>query len=187
MTDKEVVLAIVRALEEAGIAYMIVGSLSSNAYGVIRNTQDADFVIHLEKTPASAFISRLPQELNLDPQMSFETVTGTSRFIVKLRDSHYKVEMFLLSDDPHDRERFERRVRGESYGQPVWFPTPEDVVITKLRWSKLGKRTKDVDDVRNVLLVQQSGMDWDYIHRWCDEHGTRELLEQIRKGLAPGL
>jgi hypothetical protein len=93
------------------------------------------------------------------------------------------VELFLASDDPHDRERFRRRVRGETYGQTVWLPTPEDVIITKLRWSKQGKRNKDVDDVRNVIAVQGDALDWEYIHRWCDAHGTMGLLEQIRQTL----
>lgn len=183
MTDKDVVLAVIQALEGAGIPHMIVGSLASNVYGIARSTQDADFLIHLHHVPASDIASCLPQALALDPQMSFETVTGTSRFIIKLKGSHYKVELFLLGNDPHDHERFNRRVRGEINGHADWLPISEAVIITKLRWSKQGKRTKGIDDARNVIAVQGNALDWDYIHRWCDEHGTRELLEQIRAGL----
>jgi hypothetical protein len=43
------------------------------------------------------------------------------------------------SDDPHDRKRFERRVSVNFEGRTVWMPTAEDVVITKLRWSRQGK------------------------------------------------
>lgn len=59
----------------------------------------------------------------------------------------------------------------------VFFPTAEDVIIWKLRW----RRTKDREDVRGVIGVQGDKLDWPYIKRWCDRHGTRALLEEIRR------
>ncbi len=59
------------------------------------------------------------------------------------------------------------------------MPTPEDVIVFKLRWSKGGKRNKDTDDVRNVLAVQGNSLDLAYIRNWCDQYGTRELFEQL--------
>jgi len=65
----------------------------------------------------------------------------------------------------------------------IFLPTVEDVILNKLRWSQGGHRLKDVDDVRNVIAVQQDRIDWDYVHAWCDRHGTREVLESIRSSL----
>jgi hypothetical protein len=48
----------------------------------------------------------------------------------------------------------------------------------KLRWSKQGKRTKDIEDVQSVLAVQAGKLDMGYVRQWCDVHGTRELLEK---------
>jgi predicted nucleotidyltransferase len=45
MTSNEAVSKVAAALEGAGIPYMLVGSYSSNMYGVARSTQDADFVV----------------------------------------------------------------------------------------------------------------------------------------------
>ena len=39
------------------------------------------------------------------------------------------------------------------------------------------------DDVRNVVAVQGERLDWEYVQRWCDAHGTRELLEEVRKSV----
>ena len=61
----------------------------------------------------------------------------------------------------------------------------EDVIITKLRWSKNGRRSKDIDDVRNVLAVQAGKLDMPYIRGWCDAHKTRELLEATLAALPP--
>jgi hypothetical protein len=100
--------------------------------------------------------------------------------------SAFKVEFFLLSDDPHDRERFARRRRKPLPAREAFVASPEDVVITKLRWSKGGNRKKDIDDVRNVIRAQEKTLDWDYVHRWCDAHGTRALLDRARAEAADG-
>jgi hypothetical protein len=50
----------------------------------------------------------------------------------------------------------------------------------------LRKREKDTADVRDVIAVQgDEALDWEYIHGWCDVHGTRGLLEQIRDSIPP--
>jgi hypothetical protein len=94
-------------------------------------------------------------------------------------------EFFPLSRDPHDRERFARRVPKTVLGRSVWLPTAEDVTITKLRWALLGQRSKDRDDARDVLAVQGDALDWDYIHAWCDRQGTRALLDEVRRSIPP--
>jgi hypothetical protein len=35
------------------------------------------------------------------------------------------------------------------------------------------------------MAVQGDRLDWDYIHRWCDAHGTRALLDEVRASLPP--
>jgi hypothetical protein len=52
-------------------------------------------------------------------------------------------------------------------------------IITKLRWSKQGRRQKDVQDVEDVLKVQTGKLDLPYIRQWADVHGTRELFEKL--------
>ena len=184
MNSDDAVVLVVRALNSIEMPYMLTGSLASNMYGVSRSTKDADFVLQTLEFDFAKLRTSLGPSLRIDPQLSFETVTSTSRYIIhKLEGEPFKIELFFLSNDPHDRQRFERRKPGRFAGEPVWVASPEDVIIIKLRWSKQGKRTKDIDDAKNVIAVQKGGLDWDYIHRWCDMHGTRELLEQIRRSL----
>jgi hypothetical protein len=179
MTAAEVVTRAIDALDRLQIPYMTVGSFSSNVYGTPRSTKDADFVLALTNHSINALLMAIGKDFQLEPQMSFETITATSRWRIKHRDTAFVVELFLLSDDPHDRTRFARRVHSNIGGRQAFVPTAEDVVITKLRWSRLGKRQKDSEDVLNVLRVQQGKLDLDYIRHWCDQHGTRELFEQL--------
>ena len=183
MTAVDFVKRFVETFDKLQIPYMAVDSFSSNVYGTPRATNDADFVVEMTAAAASLSMSRLAQELApdflLDPQMAFETITATSRQRFQHRASAFMVEVFLLSDDPYDRERFARRIAGNIGGRDVFVPTPEDVVIQKLRWSLHGQRAKDIEDVRGVLAVQAGRLDLAYIRPWCDEHGTRAVFERL--------
>ena len=158
---------------------MLVGSYSSNYYGRPRSTKDADFVVQVDEKQLMTVAQRLGPAFQLDRQMTFETVTMTVRYIINHPSTAFKIELFLLSDDDHDRERFRRQQKAEFEGHSVWLPTAEDVVITKLRWSRAGARAKDAADVAGILAVQQNSLDLDYIRHWLDRHGTRQLFEQL--------
>ncbi|HEX5443209.1 MAG TPA: hypothetical protein VFW87_05245, partial [Pirellulales bacterium] len=119
----------------------------------------------------------------LDRQMTFETITMTTRSVIKVPDCNFTIELFRLSGDEHDQARFRRRRRAVVLGRAVWLPTAEDVVITKLYWAATRPPAKDRDDVRNVIAVQGDRLDWDYIYSWADRRGTRGLLDEIRREL----
>lgn len=183
--ENEATLAVIDALETLGIPYMLVGSLSSNVYGIPRSTHDADFVIECAAELLPRLAAQLGVAYRLDPQMMFETATMTRRHVMNVVGIPFKIEFFHLSDDPHDQERFKRRRREKLQNREVHLPTAEDVIITKLRWASILKRGKDSDDVRAVLAVQGQNLDWPYVYAWCDQHGTRTLLDEIRRSIPP--
>lgn len=185
MTSEEATLAVIGGLEALRIPYMLVGSFSSNYYGIARSTKDADFVIELGEQSLSSLASQLGTEFRLDPQMTFETITLTRRHVLHVAGIPFQIELFYLSDDPHDRERFQRRRGVPLLDREVYLPAAEDVIITKLRWAVSANRSKDRDDVRAILAVQGQNLDWDYLHGWCERHGTRALLDEIRASIPP--
>ncbi len=186
MTGEQATLAVIDALEELGIPYMLTGSLASNLYGIVRSTHDADFVLQIEARQLAELKDALGRDYVLDPQVSFETVTGTTRHILKLRDGRFTVELFQLADDPHDQARFRRRVRKRVDDRLASVPTPEDVIIQKLRWARGGRHGQDAADARGVIAVQADKLDWAYINGWCDRHGTRALLDDVRASIPAG-
>lgn len=179
------VLRMIDALEAECIPYMLVGSFSSNFYGIPRSTEDGDFVIELAQRSLSALIGRLGGDFDFDPQWAFESVTGTQRRIVKIKGKPLKIELFKLSDLPHDQERFRRRILVRWQGRNVSLPTAEDVIVTKANWALCLHRGKDRDDIQAVIGVQAGNLDWDYIYHWADQHGTRALLDEIRASVPP--
>jgi hypothetical protein len=184
MTEREAILAVIDALDALAIPYMVVGSYSSNFYGIPRSTQDADVVVEFGSASVSHLASQLGHSFRLDPQMTFETTTLTQRHVLEVVGIPFTIELFHLSDDAHDRERFRRRRRVTMMGRQISIPTAEDVIVTKLRWALGAGRSKDREDVRDVIAVQGANIDWSYVHAWCEQHGTRALLDEIRSSLS---
>ena len=185
MEGEEAVIAVIEALDALGIEYMVVGSLSSNFYGVPRSTEDADFLVAPGKLSLQDVTRRLGPEFQIEPQASFEMITMTTRHVLRAPSSGFTIELFQLSDDEHDRERFRRRRPVSLYAHTVVLPTAEDVIVTKLFWALARKHPKDREDVRDVIAVQHRNLDWDYINSWADRQGTRALLDEIRDEIPP--
>jgi hypothetical protein len=176
---EEIALKVVDALTAIEIPYMLVGSFSSNYYGIPRSTKDVDFVIELGAKRIADLRSYLQDDFSFDPQMAFETFTGTTKNVVQAKGTEFEVELFHLSKDPHDRQRFARRQCVRLFDRNIFLPTVEDVIVTKLRWL----RPKDRDDLMNVIAVQDAALDWGYIYQWADAHATREVLDEIRASI----
>ena len=183
MKSEEAVCSLLDALAAAGVSHMVTGGLVSNAYGIPRSTHDADIVVQMQSGDFAAFARSLPEALRLDPQISFETITGSQRHIVELIGSPFRIELFFLGPDSHHQERFGRRVWKHlpDLEREAWIATAEDMVIQKVRWN----RDKDRDDARNILAVQGDALDFGYIEKWCDAHGTRARLEELRRSIPP--
>lgn len=183
MAAVTIVRCVIAALNQVGIPHVLVGSFARNYYADPRSTQDADLVLALPSGFSWQPVQNaLGPGFSLDAQMTFETNTGIFRSTLLHEESSFMVELFHLSSDPYDQERFRRRRPITYEGLPTAVLTAEDVIVTKLRWA----RGKDLDDVRDVIALQgEENLDWEYIHHWTAIHGTRTKLDEIRASIPP--
>ena len=180
-----IALEVIQRLDEMQVPYMVVGSLSSNVYGIPRSTKDADLVLDMQGREFAPILKHMQPLFTSDRQLRFEGITATKRHILKRTGHEFNVELFVLTSDPFDQSRFARRQLRTFAGERVYLPTPEDVIVQKARWLLNGDRPKDREDIAAVLGVRQGTLDWDYIDSWSVQHGTRELLDEIRRSLPP--
>ncbi len=172
----DIILTVIAAVERAGTPYMLGKRFSGNIYGVFGSTWDADLILQTGDHSISDVVRSLGSDFELGPKL----LAGTWRHTLTHVGSMFQITLFELSPDPHDQRRFSRRKQAGLAGHTIFVPTAEDVIITKLRWSKGGNGRKDVEDVENVIAVQGDALDLPYIRQWCDQHGTRELFEQVK-------
>ncbi len=162
------------------VPYMIVGSYSSNAYGESRATKDADIVAEFSVLDQINLEELLPPAFVVEEQMSFETISGTMRRILHIPEIPFEIEIFDLTSDEFDQTRFHRKVKSTLMDRLVYLPTPEDVVIQKLRWANTPNREKDFLDARAIIEVRGDRLDWEYIQSWCDKLDLEDILARLR-------
>lgn len=186
MTLESLAIAVVEATEAAAVDFMVVGAIAAGAYGVPRSTKDVDLLVAVSVTGGVAtVIKSLSPIVQFEPQVVFDTLTWGRRHVGQSRSTPpFKVELFEVFEDAFVQEEFRRRqqVFVPMLARQTWLPTPEDVIVQKLRWG----RSKDLDDARDVLAVQgPETLDMAYIKAWCARHGTTARLEAALASIPP--
>lgn len=181
MNYPEVLKRIAYALDRAGIAYMLTGSFASVFYGLPRSTQDIDLVI--EATPAQlrSFLENLPRdEYYVDAEAACEAHSRESLFNVIDARTSWKIDMIVRKSRPFSRQEFNRRRRVDVGGISLFIASPEDVVLAKLEWGKLGESRRQIEDAAGILKLQFDSLDRSYLEKWVRDLG---LAEQWRDAL----
>jgi len=186
MTLNALAVKVIEAAESAGVDFMVIGAVAAGAYGVPRSTRDVDFLVSVKlEGGLDTLIAKLNPVVEFDAQVVFDTLTWGRRHVGLSRSSPpFKIELFEMFDDPFVQSEFARRqqVFVPMLDRATWLPTPEDVIVQKLRWG----RPKDLDDARDVLAVQSlESLDMAYIEKWCAQHGTNERLRTALAGIPP--
>jgi hypothetical protein len=177
-------LPVIDALEALGVAYHIGGSVASSAQGVARATLDVDIVAALQLQHARPLAQRLAGAFYVDEDMIREAIVHSSCFNVIHLETMLKVDLFVLSARPYDRQAFARRQPDTLEEAPdareVFLCTPEDTVLNKLEWFRMGGEVSERQwrDVIGVLRVQQGHLDEHYLRRWAADLGLTDLLER---------
>ena len=71
-----------------------------------------------------------------------------------------------IKDRDFSRTEFARRRLLELDGTSVYVASPEDVLLAKLEWAKLGASARQVEDAAGILRLQGENLDVPYVERW---------------------
>ena len=186
MTIEQLAATVLAACEQENVEHMLTGAFAHGLYGIPRSTKDVDVVLSLATgDPVSRVVRRLEGVVVFEAQVQFDTLTWGKRLVGESTGTPpFKVELFELFDDAFVQAQFRRRRRmfSAQIQRETWLPTPEDVIVQKLRWG----RSKDLDDARDVLAVQgPETLDMAYIGNWCAIHGTLPRLNEALAGIPP--
>ena len=149
MSQSELLILVLNLLTELQIPYMVTGSVVSSLQGEPRSTHDIDMVIVLEKRAVKPLSQAFSIDLfYINEESVLDAVERKSMFNLIDSSSGNKVDFWLLTDEPFDKARFARRQRVEALGiNNFYTTTPEDTILSKLRWTKLaGGSEKQLTD-----------------------------------------
>ncbi len=176
----EIFRDLLRRFEDAGIPYMVVGSVASIVYGEARLTRDMDVVVDLRPEDVARFAGLFdPVEFYCPPEEVLrQEVVERGQFNLLHQESGLKIDVVLRKDTEHGREEFSRRARVPFWqGFDAFLASPEDVIIKKLAFYREGGSAKHLADVRGILA--ETAVDKKYIGRWVDRLGLAEIWRGI--------
>lgn len=177
---------VAETFDAIGVPYAIGGSVASSLYGEPRATRDIDLVAILRPEQAKPLAQALEGGYYADEESILEAIRLRRSFNVIHLDTMVKLDVFVCKDTAFSRSQIERRRQGSLGGEPplmVSFASPEDTVLAKLEWYRLGGETSDRqwNDILGVLKVQGRALDDAYLDRWAPELGLDDLLARARE------
>jgi hypothetical protein len=180
--QREFLKRLVGILEEAGIPYMLTGSLGSSFHGRPRATNDVDMVIAPTETQLRRFLSSLGSDYYVSEEAALAALHQGLAFNVIDMKTQWKADLRVVQNRPFSRMEFSRRQQASVLGLNVWVVSSEDVVLSKLEWSKESASKQQMEDVLGVLQAQYRDLDEQYLLKWAEDLGVRDrLVELLRK------
>ena len=182
---RRVIEHVIAILDGLGIDYALSGSLASSIHGINRNTVDADMTVEPFPGRESAFVASFGPDYYVSLDAVRQAVSAASSFNVIDKSAGVKVDLFVNKNRPFDRSVMTRRqviTPREAGDRPIRVVTPEDIILLKLEWYRLGHEVSDRQwsDVLGVLRVQAGRLDEEYLASWAGLLGVADLLERAR-------
>ena len=166
-------------LDAAGIAYMLTGSLAMSYYARPRMTRDIDLVIALDATQSELLIGALGAQYHADAVAIAAAVRGARPWNIIHLPSVVKIDLIPRKETRYRRAEFERRGRVELAGVPLWIVSVEDLILSKLEWSR---ESRSEQQRRDVKLLLQAPLDRVYLDHWAAHLGLGGLLQEQEAG-----
>jgi hypothetical protein len=178
-----VTLQVIGALDRQGVPYVVGGSIASSIYGKPRATQDVDVVADLRDEHIPVFIAEIRDHFYFDEPAIRDAVRRRATFNVIHLQTLFKVDVFVAKRDfatTQELARGQRFVPPEAPGADITLASPEDVVVQKLYWYRLGDHVSERQwsDAMGVLTVRGTALDREYMTRLAAEMGVGDLLQR---------
>lgn len=189
--------SVVRALDEIGAPYMLVGAFAGIPFGITRATYDIDILVDLRDQDFDALSAKFPlPRYYADPEMMRNSVQMGIMFNIIDSSDAIKADLVPLKREPEYHVAFERRIRKQfSDGETefeAWCARPEDIIVGKLQAWQEGQSSKHPTDIKSILLFMLSEevdtpFDLDIVASSASQIGPEalglwnDLVAQVRK------
>jgi hypothetical protein len=179
----ELMSLVARAFDELAIPYFITGSCASISYGEPRLTNDIDVVADVAMKDVAELVARFPVgEFYVSEDAVREAIARRGQFNIIHPSSGLKVDVIVSHRSAFDDSRFKRRkIIPISEKGAAAFASPEDVIIKKMEYYKMGGSEKHLRDITGILKVSGDAVDREYISGWSKRLHLEEVWGAILK------
>lgn len=176
----ELLKDIARRLEDAGIEYMMTGSMALAFYSTPRMTRDIDIILQVSYADVGKIVALFKKDFYIDENSVRQAVRDQSMFNIIHNESVIKVDFIIRKDEEYRKEEFLRKRKITIEGFQVSIVSPEDLILSKLVWAKTSQSALQLRDVKQMMLNAKQ-IDHEYLTKWSKTLGVEELLTSVRK------
>ena len=163
-----------------GISYIVTGSIASIAYGESRFTNDIDVVADIKTEHIPGLLKHFPEnEYYIDGDSIKNAIYREFQFNIIHPTSGLKVDVIIKKSSQFDNSRFERIHRFQFDDIDVNFASPEDVIIKKMDFYKLGGSEKHLRDIMSIIKISKESINFNYIKEWVTVLSLDEIWQAI--------
>jgi hypothetical protein len=181
----DVALLVADALEACGLQYVVGGSVASSVSGEPRTTMDVDFVVAISEADVDRVVERLAPAFYIDAGAIRRAIRQRSTVNIIHQQTGIKVDLFVAGGGPLDHRQLQRRRRVQVSEGPryLYVHTPEDILLQKLRWFRMGGETSDRQwrDILGLLIVQGQNLDLNYVRDGAEAVAVADLLARATR------
>jgi len=179
-----IVHEVAAVLDRLEIPYAVGGSWASSLLGRPRLTHDVDLTVEPFPGKETAFCDSFSDDYYVSLPMIQDAIRRRSSFNIIHWPSGFKIDIFVRKDRPYDASVLaRRRLHSLSEGRSLTLVSPEDVILLKLEWYRLGGNMSErqLEDVRGVFQMQAGKLDQAYLDHWAADLGVSDLLQRARQ------
>ena len=152
---RNLLIKVVLVLDNLGIDYFVTGGFATTIWGRIRTTNDIDMVIQLvepQVKPLAEALRKISSYGYVDEETAAEAVRNNREFNFIDPDTGYKVDFFVAKKEKLASE-FKRKKSEIVLGEKVYFISPEDLILSKLKWYKISSSSRHLEDIESILKI----------------------------------
>jgi len=152
---------------KAHVPLMFMGGIAVSLWGHPRTTYDIDAVIGISSSEKDKFLLEASkQNFTYDKRNPVKIIQKSAFITLASSAKSHKiyVDLFLASGE-YQRAALSRRKEIKLSGRKIPVISAEDLILYKL----LAGRTKDIDDIREILVFQKGKLDMTYMKKWAEK------------------
>ena len=172
--ELQVLKEVARRLDDAGIPYMVTGSIAANFYTVPRITRDIDIVVELSERDIGRFIPLFEKDYYLEPEAVRGAVKNKGMFNLIQDEYIIKVDFVVRKDPPYRRREFSRRKKIPVDGQDLYIVAPEDLIPSIPSGETVKDTSPRMERKFRKMLLKRSGEE--RLKMGCSMHATSQAL-----------
>ncbi|HHP7230673.1 MAG TPA: hypothetical protein ACFCUY_07425 [Xenococcaceae cyanobacterium] len=169
-------------LTKLNLPYYVTGGVAAIAYGEPRTTQDLDVVVYVDSSGLSRLIMALEADGFYVAGRDNVVIGRISILQITQIATICRGDLILTNDDPYEQLKLSRcQVYSLPDNTEINLASAEDLILSKLAWSRKSKSDKQWRDILGILKTQRAKLDFSYLDYWSQRLNVSDPLIKAKR------